>query len=121
MNLFANLVNTKEERHAWKRKASASPSERVYLASSTSKSEAPKREHDTVAPLSGSRRPDLNFPLDSAEKVGEHCSIDAFNKGTTPVGSAVDTLAFADSLTRQTQKNRPATTSAPLLCLHGCP
>jgi hypothetical protein len=71
MNLFADLVNAKEERHARKRRTSASPSlpacgkcsslqlppntttvhgPEVSLTSSTSKSEAPKREHDTIAP-----------------------------------------------------------------------
>jgi hypothetical protein len=70
MNLFADLVNAEEERHARKRRTGASPSllacgkcsslqlppntatvhgPQVSLTSSTSKSEDPKREHDTIA------------------------------------------------------------------------
>jgi hypothetical protein len=77
-----------------------------------------------------SERSDLGFPLEyGQEKAGGSCYVNAFNKGTTPQGAAVDTsghnrsTAFAGSLTRTSPK--PGTSQPPVNlrcpCLHGRP
>jgi hypothetical protein len=38
---------------------------------------------------------DLGFPLEGARKVGKGCSVDAFNKDTTPLGVVVGNSGIA--------------------------
>jgi hypothetical protein len=131
MSLFADLDNAEGERHARKRRASASSSARerpkwlirrsLHVEGAPSatqhrqpprttglpgrfhlKSEAPKREHDTVAPPSPIRKTGSRVSPRECGKVGKDCHIDASSEGTTPVGAAVE--AFAVSLTCQTRK-----------------